>query len=67
MFFGNKYKNHSYILIWTSYEYKRRICMKFFKKHKLLSFAVITFFVLAGANFYLIYEIVSIATKIIST
>lgn len=41
--------------------------MKFFKKHKLLSFAVITFFVLAGANFYLIYEIVSIATKIIST
>lgn len=34
--------------------------MNFFKKHKLLSFAVISFVVLTGANFYLIYELLTI-------
>lgn len=32
--------------------------MKFFRKHKMLSFAVISFLVLTGANFFMIYEIV---------
>ena len=32
--------------------------MDFFRKHKMLSFAVISFFVLTGANFFMIYEIV---------
>ena len=41
--------------------------MKFFKKHKLLSFAVISFFVLAGANFSLIYELIQMSAKILGT
>jgi hypothetical protein len=35
--------------------------MKFLKKHKVFSFAVISFFVLTGVNFFMIYEIVKIA------
>jgi len=34
--------------------------MKFLKKHKLLSFAVISFFVLSGVNFYLIFEFIRV-------
>lgn len=41
--------------------------MKFFKKHKLLLFIVISFFVLAGANFYLIYELMTIGIKVLGT
>lgn len=39
--------------------------MKFLKKHKLLSFAVISFFVLTGINFFMIFEIVNIAMKVV--
>ena len=39
--------------------------MKFFKKHKLLSFAVISFFILAGTNFYLIYQLLTIGFEVI--
>ena len=38
--------------------------MKFLKKHKLFSFAVISFLVLTGANFFMIYEIIRIGMKI---
>ena len=38
--------------------------MKFLKKHKVFSFAVISFFVLTGVNFFMIYEIVRIAQLI---
>jgi hypothetical protein len=38
--------------------------MKFLKKHKVFSFAVISFFVLTGVNFFMIYEIVKIAQLI---
>ena len=31
--------------------------MKFLKKHKLLSFAVISFIILTGVNFYMIFEL----------
>lgn len=31
--------------------------MKFFKKHKVLSFAVISFVLLSGVNFYMIFEL----------
>lgn len=31
--------------------------MKFLKKHKLFSFAVICFIVLTGANVFMIYEL----------
>ena len=41
--------------------------MKFFKKHKLISFTVISFFVLAGANFYLIYELLTIGIKVLGS
>jgi len=34
--------------------------MKFLKKHKLLSFAVISFFVLSGVNFYMIFELINL-------
>jgi len=34
--------------------------MKFFKKHKVLAFAVISFFVLSGVNFYMIFELVRV-------
>ena len=30
--------------------------MKFLKKHKIFSFAVVSFFVLSGVNFYMIFE-----------
>lgn len=39
--------------------------MKFLKKHKLFSFAVISFFILTGANFYMIYELIRMGMKII--
>lgn len=34
--------------------------MKFLKKHKILSFAVFSFVVLTGANFYMIYQLLKI-------
>jgi len=34
--------------------------MKFFRKHKILSFAVISFFTLSGVNFYMIFELVKV-------
>lgn len=34
--------------------------MKFFKKHKMLSFAIFSFVVLTGVNFYMIYELVKV-------
>ena len=37
--------------------------MKFLKKHKWLSFAVISFFMLSGVNFYMIVQLVSIIRK----
>ena len=37
--------------------------MKVFKKHKLLSFAVISFLGLTGINFYMIYELVYLFCK----
>ena len=37
--------------------------MKILKKHKLLSFAVISFFTLTGINFYMIYELVYLFCK----
>lgn len=39
--------------------------MKFFKKHKLFSFAVISFVVLSGANFFMVYELIRMGIKII--
>ncbi len=39
--------------------------MKFLKKHKLFSFAVISFVILTGANFYMIYELIKIGMEII--
>lgn len=38
--------------------------MKTLKKHKLLSFAVISFFTLTGINFYMIYELVILFGRI---
>ena len=38
--------------------------MKFFKKHKVFSFAVISFFILTGVNFFMIYEIIRMAQYI---
>ncbi len=40
--------------------------MKFLKKHKLLSFAVISFLILTGANFFMIYELLTLGMKILS-
>ena len=37
--------------------------MNFFRKHKLFSFAVISFIVLTGANFVMIYELVKMGMK----
>ena len=37
-----------------------RLQLKFLKKHKLLSFAVISFLFLTGVNFYMIYELVEL-------
>jgi len=34
--------------------------MKFLKKHKIFSFAVISFFALSGVNFYMIFELVKV-------
>ena len=39
--------------------------MDFFKKHKVLSFAVISFIVLTGANFYLIYELLTMGAGVL--
>lgn len=39
--------------------------MKFLKKHKLLSFAVISFIILTGVNFYMIYELLTIGFKLL--
>lgn len=41
--------------------------MKFIKKHKIFSFAVISFIILTGVNFYMIYELITMATKILGT
>lgn len=34
--------------------------MKFIKKHKILSFAIVSFLVLTGANFFMIYQLLKI-------
>ena len=34
--------------------------MKFLKKHKWFSFAVISFFILSGVNFFMIFELVRV-------
>jgi len=39
--------------------------MKFLKKHKIFSFAVISFLILTGVNFFMIYELISIGMKIL--
>ena len=39
--------------------------MKFFKKHKWLSFAVISFIGLSGVNFYIIFELVRVIRRIV--
>ncbi|MBQ2835305.1 MAG: hypothetical protein IJE68_00485 [Clostridia bacterium] len=41
--------------------------MKFLKKHKWLSFAVISFFMLSGVNFYMIFELVRVIRENIGT
>jgi len=41
--------------------------MKFWKKHKMLSFAIASFIVLSGANFFMVYEIIKIGMKIVLT
>lgn len=39
--------------------------MKFFKKHKMLSFAIVSFIVLTGANFFMIYQLLAMGMKIL--
>ncbi len=39
--------------------------MKFLKKHKGIFLALISFFILAGANFFMIYELFRIGAKIL--
>lgn len=39
--------------------------MKFFKKHKMLSFAIVSFVVLTGANFFMIYELLTMGMKVL--
>ena len=56
----NWLKNIKAFIVWWEVCY-----MKFFKKHKLFSFAVISFFVLTGANFFMIYELIKIGIEII--
>ncbi len=34
--------------------------MKFLKKHKMLSFAIASFFILSGVNFFMIFELVKL-------
>ena len=41
--------------------------MKFWKRHKMLSFAIASFIVLSGANFFMVYEIIKIGMKIVLT
>ena len=41
--------------------------MKFWKKHKMLSFAIASFIVLSGANFFMVYEMIKIGMKIVLT
>ena len=41
--------------------------MKFWKKHKMLSFAIVSFIVLSGANFFMVYEIIKVGMKIVLT
>ena len=38
--------------------------MEFLKKHKWISFAVFSFLFLSGVNFYIIFELVKVITKI---
>lgn len=40
--------------------------MKFLKKHKILSFAIVSFLVLTGANFFMIYELLTLGIKVLS-
>ena len=59
-------KFHIYILLRTSmFVIRGGLFMKFFKKHKLLSFAVISFITLSGVNFYLIFELVRVIRRVI--
>lgn len=39
--------------------------MRFLKKHKMFSFAIISFIILTGANFYMIYELLRIGMKVL--
>lgn len=41
--------------------------MKFLKKHKWFSFAVISFFMLSGVNFFMIFELVRVIRENIGT
>ena len=44
---------------------KEEVCfMKFLKEHRLLSFAVISFVVLTGVNFFMIFELIKIIERI---
>ncbi len=37
--------------------------MKFLKKHKMLSFAIASFFILSGVNFFMIFELVKLSIR----
>ncbi len=39
--------------------------MGFFKRHKMFSFAVFSFVILTGANFFMIYQLIKIGMTII--
>ncbi len=39
--------------------------MNFFKKHKILLFTIISFIILAGLNFFMIYQIITIGVQIL--
>ena len=40
--------------------------MEFLKKHKIISFAIISFVALSGANFIMIYELLRMGIKILA-
>lgn len=39
--------------------------MKFLKKHKILSFSIISFVILTGINFFMIYELLKIGMEVL--
>lgn len=39
--------------------------MSFFKKHKMFSFAVFSFVILTGTNFFMIYQLIKIGMTVI--